>query len=138
MKHRATSLLAVMAGTLLLVSAFAGCSRASRQEQADQAPDIALALTVMPSPLKVGAAQALVELSAADGQPIRGAAVHLKGDMSHPGMRPVLAEAAAGDNGVYQADFQWTMAGDWVVTVTVELPDGRTAVRHFNLSVAAP
>lgn len=138
MKHRKLLFTALMVGALLLAVALAGCSRASRQEQSDQAPDVAVTLTVAPSLAQVGAAQALVELTDASGQPIANAKVSLKGDMSHPGMRPVLAEATATAPGRYEAEFNWSMAGDWYVLVTAELPDGRTALRRFDLTVQAP
>ena len=56
--------------------------------------------------------------------------------MSHAGMQPVLAEASGGADGVYQAQWVWTMSGDWFVTVTAVLPDGRTLVRRFDLAVS--
>lgn len=138
MKHRAVLLVASMIGALLLASALTGCSRASRQAQPDQAPEVTVTLTVAPSPAQVGAAQALVELIDASGQPIADAKVSLKGDMSHPGMRPVLAEATATAPGRYEAKFDWSMAGDWYVLVTAELPDGRIALRRFDMTVQAP
>jgi nitrogen fixation protein FixH len=138
MKHSTLPRAAVLLGALFLTIALAGCSRASRQEQADQAPNIAVALTIAPSPARVGAAQALIKLTDAAGQPVIGATVQLKGDMSHPGMRPVLVEARPGGSGIYEAAFEWTMAGAWIVTVTATLPDGRTAVRRFDFSVTAP
>ena len=76
-----------------------------------------------------------VRLSDASGAPVEGASVSLKGDMSHAGMTPVLADAAETAGGVYQAQWVWTMSGDWFVTVTVALPDGRTLVRRFDLTV---
>jgi len=35
----------------------------------------------------------------------------------------------------YAIPFEWTMGGDWVVTVDVTLADGRTASRQFDLSI---
>lgn len=115
-----------------------GCQRASRQAQADQAPDVAMTFSVTPTPPMVGWSTVVVALADAAGQPIANATVSLKGDMSHAGMQPVLAEAEAVAPGAYQAQFGWTMAGDWFVTVTANLPDGRTAVRRFDMRVGAP
>jgi hypothetical protein len=53
-------------------------------------------------------------------------------------MQPALASASAAAAGVYEAQWMWTMAGDWFVTVTATLPDGRTLVRRFDLTVAGP
>lgn len=120
----------------LLLATSAGCQRASQQAASDQAPEIAAALAIDPEPAVVGPAMLQVTLTDASGAPIDGASVSLKGDMSHAGMAPVLAQASGGAAGVYQAQWRWTMAGDWVVTVTATLPDGRTLVRRFDLTVA--
>jgi len=58
--------------------------------------------------------------------------------MSHAGMQPLLADAAETTGGIYQAQWTWSMAGDWLVTATAALPDGRTLVRRFDLTVARP
>jgi hypothetical protein len=50
----------------------------------------------------------------------------------------VLADAAETTAGVYEAQWVWTMSGDWFVTVTATLSDGRTLVRRFDLTVSRP
>lgn len=119
----------------MLVLSTASCQRASQQQGGDQTPDVTMALTVAPDPATVGATQLTVTLADQAGQAIDGATVRLKGDMSHAGMQPVLADASGAGDGLYTADFTWTMAGDWFVTVTATLPDGRTIVRRFDLVV---
>lgn len=131
-------LLGLAISLVLVLLVLAGCQRASRQGAADGAPDVAMTLAVAPDPAIVGPATAIIELTDAAGQPIEGARLSLKGDMSHPGMQPVLAEAVAEAGGGYRAELQWTMAGDWFVVVTASLPDGRTAVRRFDLTVQSP
>ena len=79
----------------------------------------------------------VIQLADIAGKPIEGATVDVRGDMSHAGMQPVMA-VATGAGGNYSADFEWTMAGDWIVTVTAALPDGRTATRQFDLTVQKP
>ena len=49
--------------------------------------------------------------------------------MSHPGMAPVLASAVERGDGIYQAELQFTMRGDWVLLVSGSLSNG-AAVRH--------
>lgn len=129
-------LLALIA--LFLLAAGAGCQRASQQAQVDQAPEIAAVFTFEPDPALVGPATLQVRLTGASGAPVEGASVSLKGDMSHAGMTPALAEASGGAGGVYQAQWVWTMSGDWFVTVTATLPDGRTLLRRFDLAVSRP
>jgi hypothetical protein len=115
-----------------------GCQRASRQEAVDQAPEITVALLSDPDPALVGPATLAVQLSDANGASVQGATVSFKGDMSHAGMQPVLADAAETAGGVYEAQWVWTMSGDWIVTVTAALPDGRTLMRRFDLTVSRP
>lgn len=126
----------LLALLLIALLVTAGCQRASQQTAADQAPEMAATLVVEPSPAAVGPATLQVRLADAGGAPVEGAHISLKGDMSHAGMAPVLAEASGGAGGLYQASWRWTMAGDWWVTLTATLPDGRTLVRRFDLTVA--
>ncbi len=119
----------------ILVLSAASCQRASQQQSGEEAPDVAVTLAVAPEPAAVGPAQLTVALADRAGQSIDGATVRLKGDMSHAGMQPVLADAVDAGGGLYTADLTWTMAGDWFVTVTATLPDGRMAVRRFDLAV---
>jgi hypothetical protein len=121
----------------LIMVSLTGCQRASRQEAVDQAPEITVALISDPDPALVGPASLSLQLTDANGAPVENAAaISLKGDMSHAGMQPVLAEASGGAGGVYEAQWVWTMAGDWFVTVTATLPDGRTLMRRFDLTVS--
>lgn len=74
----------------------------------------------------------------ASGVPLRGATVGIVGNMSHAGMVPVLAEAGEVSDGRYvTGDFQFTMAGDWILTVQATLPGGKQVERNFNLRTAA-
>lgn len=118
---------------VLLSFALVGCGRIS--QQADQASDVNIALAIHPDPPGVGPAQLTVSISGADGRPIDGAHLHVKGDMTHAGMQPVLAQAEGGDKGEYETPFEWTMGGDWIVTVIADLPDGRTTARQFTFTV---
>ena len=76
-----------------------------------------------------------VTLTDAEGQPVEDAVVSIRGDMHHAGMVPVEAVATYNGGGVYSADFEWTMAGDWVVTVTAEMTDGSTVSQTFDYTV---
>jgi hypothetical protein len=62
-----------------------------------------------------------------------GTRVRVVGHMTHPGMRPVEAEATRCGHGVYQADLTFTMAGDWALLVTIELADGRRVERRIDV-----
>lgn len=109
--------------TPLLCAVLAGCAQ-------PQEADITITLNVAQS--TVGAAQVDVQLADANGQPVSGAMVQLRGDMTHAGMQPVLTTMDDLGNGQYRADdFEFTMAGDWVLTVQAEMPDGSSAERMF-------
>ncbi len=105
---------------------------------ADEAPDVQIVLTPGPDSLTVGPISFDLTLWDANGQPIDGAGpVTLRGDMSHAGMKPVIAEASGEGDGLYTADFEWTMAGDWTMSIEATLPDGRVKRGTFPFTVEA-
>ena len=67
---------------------------------------------------------ARITLHDTKGAAVSGATVRLEAHMSHAGMAPVLAPAVERTRGVYEAPFQFTMAGDWFLVVTGTLADG--------------
>ena len=123
-------------GLVLAVLLTAGC-----RQQAQEAEDsgVTIDLRTEPEDAAVGEATLIVTVTDAAGSPITDADVSARGDMNHAGMVPVLGEAetAEAENGKYTIPFEWTMAGDWFVEVTVELPDGATMTETFDLSVMA-
>lgn len=89
---------------------------------------------VSPLPPKVGPAVFNLRLTdAASSKPLSGARVRLEGNMTHAGMTPVFADAAEDGPGRYRATLDFTMGGDWVVTVRAALPDGRKVERQFDV-----
>lgn len=126
--------LAIMLLTALIVVG-SGCARASRQAET---ADVAMTLTAIPYPPFIGSSRLVIKVTGAGGRPINDAFLSIKGDMTHAGMVPVLAEVDGGNaDGVYEVPFEWTMAGDWVVTVDAELVDGTSARQRFELAVAS-
>jgi hypothetical protein len=95
--------------------------------------DVSVEAELSPAPAMVGPATVVIRLREANGQPVRGAAVTVEGNMSHPGMSPVFAKVTAGDPGEYKADMEFTMAGDWILSVNAALPDGRTVEEQINV-----
>lgn len=118
---------------VLLSLALVGCSRIS--QQGAQATGVNIDLVVYPDPPWVGPCHLAVNLTDAEGAPIENAHLQIKGDMTHAGMKPVLAQVGDGTGGRYETPFKWTMGGDWIVTVTASLPDGRTAQQQFTFTV---
>lgn len=115
-----------------MVLSAAGCARASRQ---GAAADVRVGLTSIPYPAAVGDARLVIHVTDAAGNPINDARLSIKGDMTHAGMTPVLAEVSEGADGYYEAPFEWTMAGDWIVTVEAWLADGSRVRERFDLNV---
>lgn len=73
------------------------------------------------------------------GDGVEGAEVEITGTMTHAGMEPVIRDAPPSEPGLYVAeDFEFTMAGDWVVTADVTLPDGREVADETTVTVRSP
>lgn len=119
---------------LILALLLAAC-RQSAQPTATPATAVDIDLLVEPTPITTGEAALVITLRAADGTPIDGASVSVRGDMNHAGMVPVLGETSASENGVYRVPFEFTMRGDWIITVTAALPGGGETAEVFDLSV---
>lgn len=114
--------------TLLLT---VGCQRASQQEDTS-----GIDLSIFAESLNVGETVLVVAVNDADGSPITNARLLVRGDMTHAGMVPVLRDnITENDNGIYTIPFEWSMGGDWIVTVDATLPDGRTTTQDFNLTI---
>ncbi|MGD8399068.1 MAG: FixH family protein [Anaerolineae bacterium] len=115
----------LFAACMLLLAA---CARGGRD-----LPDVDVALTIEPSPPRVGLATVTVALADATGAPITGADVELEGNMSHAGMVPVFGDAREVAPGRYEADLEFTMGGDWFILVRATLPDGRSLERQVDV-----
>ena len=71
-----------------------------------------------------------------DNEGVSGATVEVTGDMTHAGMAPVTATAKEVGAGLYETEgFEFTMAGDWLLTSEVVYPDGTEVEDTTALSV---
>ena len=136
-------MIARSAVALALALATGACGRPSRSATAD----FDLTWTIDPQPARVGPATLVITLreSGRDrgrdrdrGELVSGATVRIEGHMSHPGMAPVLTRAAERAPGVYGAPIDLTMAGDWILLVSAETPDGRRLERRIDLGRVRP
>ncbi len=118
---------------VMLLLALTGCGRGKAQMT-----DLRIVLRTGEGNVQVGVAALTVSVTDAGGQPVEDAAVRLEGNMTHAGMVPVMATASGGQGGEYQAQFDWSMSGDWIVTVTATLADGRQAQADFPVRVMEP
>lgn len=124
---------------LLLMGTFtlAACRRGQEANSSPNAPPFSMDLL----PPEFEAGYLAVELTGDNGQPITNAQVSLEGNMNHAGMVPVLTDPVAdGDDGavdgVYQVPFEFTMLGDWIITISASV-DGNTIERNVDLSVTS-
>lgn len=97
--------------------------------------EIAISFGVMPAPIEVGQSTLLIAVTNGFIDPLPVNKITVRGDMNHAGMVPVIVESTQGQSGQFELPFEWTMAGDWVVEVTVDLADGRSHTRTFEFTV---
>jgi hypothetical protein len=123
-----------LAGALAIPAALT--TNCGRRAASGAAADIDITWTL--SRRTVGPATLTLTLRDAAGAGVPGATVRVEGHMTHPGMTPILTTAADRAGGVYQADVEFTMAGDWVLLVTAALPDGRRVERRIDVANVRP
>lgn len=116
---------------LLAATALSGC----RDSAQNATPEAAVTIEIDAATQTTGVSELTVTLTDAQGAPVEAQKIEARGDMTHAGMAPVLAATTEGKNGVYVIPFEWTMSGDWIVTVTATLADGTTAEKRFDLSI---
>lgn len=108
--------------TLLLLVVAAACSPSEEARRGDA--ELALRVTMDPSPTASGLSAVQVLVAEEDWTPRNGARVFLTG---HRDGHAVVRDTAVGRGaGLYLADsVRFPQAGDWVLTVRVEIPGGR-------------
>lgn len=119
----------------LCVTALCVClllAQGCRREQ-EALPDLTLAHEVSPQPPIAGPVTITLRVIDASGQAVTGVRITLEGNMSHAGMVPVFADAAEIQPGHYRATLVLSMAGDWLFSAHLTLPDSRKLVRQFEI-----
>lgn len=117
---------------VLIAVVVSACRTSAQPTPTDSA---GLKISLETSSLKAGQTILMITVLDAAGSPVNDAKIEVRGDMSHAGMVPSLASAEKGVEGRYSLAFQWTMGGDWVVTVTATLPNGLSASQQFPFTV---
>lgn len=129
--HLATTFALLILYSLIAASG-AACRRAP--DQSNNTVQIELVAPVSPPP--VGLCPLELHITDASGAPLEDLQVSVRGDMTHAGMIPVLATAEPVGDGLYRALMDWTMAGDWVITVEATLPEGSRATRQIDFDIS--
>jgi hypothetical protein len=99
---------------------------------------VTVELDGLPKTYRVGHEPISLKISDALGQAVSGAQVSLEGNMSHAGMAPTFGQAAEVAPGSYRGTLEFSMAGDWVISVTARLSDGRQVEQQFEIKGVRP
>ena len=132
-----TTRMLTYAAAVVLIIVLAACAA---QPAAPETTSPGISVTLIPNPAGAEGDTVTVQLSAANGQPITGAQVTIEGNMTHPGMVPVVSDPVGDDvdgaaGGSYTVPFQFSMLGDWILTVSATLADGSTASQDIPVAV---
>ncbi len=127
--------ISLLIGLILVAGIFSGCRQTATPppDASTQAASITVATT--PDPPMTGDSTMTITVTK-DGAPVADAPVSVRGDMNHAGMKPVLADGTTAADGTVEVPFNWSMGGDWIVTVTVTLPDGSEVSQDFDYTVS--
>jgi len=133
-QRRVLTAVVILACSLATACAAPGCDVHWDRER-ESSGAISVSWTLDPSP-PFAATPTVVRLTLRDRdqKPVTGARLRLEGLMSHPGMAPVTATVTERGNGEYEAPLQFTMAGDWILLVTGELPGGGQIKKQIEIN----
>jgi hypothetical protein len=107
-----------------------GCGREKKAGE----PPIGVAWELAPDPPAMGESTFFFTLTdSTTGSPVAGATVRLEGNMNHAGMKPVFSTAREIAPGQYEAPIEFTMGGDWFVSLEATLADGRVLHRQVDV-----
>lgn len=119
---------ALVAAYGLGLAILSGCSGANTEPA-----DVAIELSMSPSPPVVGTSTLTLTVKDAAGQPLTGARLKAEGNMNHAGMVPSFATLKEIEPGTYAGELKFTMGGDWYVLVTGKTADGKTIERSLDV-----
>ena len=117
---------------LLSLLVLVGCRP---EETPPEEVDVTLDIALEPEEPVVGEDATIAVTLMQGDEAINDATVEVRGDMSHAGMQPVIRTIEEAEDGVYTTDFDWTMAGDWILTVSATLADDTVVSEEFNYTI---
>jgi hypothetical protein len=125
--------------TIALILSGAVCASTAAGCRFDPSGQIDAEWTLDPSPPVAGSdVLAHVTLRDSAKMPVLGAKLRVEGQMSHPGMAPVISDLTERGGGVYDAHLKLTMAGDWTLVLTGELANGARITKQLDLPGVQP
>ncbi len=110
----------VLLSLILSAAALAACNASPVAEAAPASANISISLTTNPSPPKVGNVELLFKVLDRNGQPLSGADFDVIAD--HVDMKGMIMHGKAADqgNGVYAITANFSMSGNWKLSVQVK------------------
>lgn len=117
---------------LLFVALGAGCA-----EVRDEL-ELSIQFQLDPEPPSVGPTSLLLDVCTDDGRIVEDAEVHVEATMSHAGMVPEFITCTETQPGKYAGSFEFTMGGDWILIVDVDVADGRSGQSVLEVSGVDP
>ena len=116
--------LRILTALLVSILTLVGC----RQTNEVTAENVVIDVALSDEMAMVGDATLLVTVTDEEDNPINDATVSVRGDMTHAGMVPVIPDpVTTAEEGVYSIPFEFTMGGDWIITVDVTLANDEIA-----------
>ena len=113
----------------LLLGLLSGCDGA-----AVSTSDLSIDLSVAAETPTVGQNELTVTVRDAAGKAVSDAEVQVEGNMNHAGMKPTFATLReTAQAGSYVGELEFTMGGDWILTVAVTTTEGTKAKETFNV-----
>lgn len=128
----------VPTGVLLLVCVSMLFSSACSRKIPDPGIKVTVQLEEPNKTYHVGHESITLRLRDPEGNELSGAQVELEGNMTHAGMAPVFGQALEVVPGMYRAIVQFSMAGDWIITLRARLPDGQQVEQQFEIKDVRP
>lgn len=125
---------------ILAACALAGCRQSVLVTPTSDplTSDYTLTTEVEPENPTLGSDTTLViAVETSTGIPVEGATVIVRGDMNHAGMQPVEVTGVTNTEGVVRIPFEWTMGGDWILTITATLPGDEVITGTVDVSVTS-
>jgi hypothetical protein len=107
---------------LVLATLLAGCSSAPQQENAATDP-VKITLKTNPPELAVGETELILELKDQKDQPLTGAKVDVSADHTDMSGMTMSGPATEQENGKYAITADFSMSGNWKITVYVRKDD---------------
>lgn len=118
----------------LLISILIFASGCNFEKSAKPAKETEVEWSVSPKPARVGPIIVTLKIKDPSGRPLKATLINVEGNMTHPGMVPLYTKALEVKRGVYTANMNLNMPGDWKLLFDIKLSDGSVVQKSLDLS----